>query len=262
MLALTHHFIVQCSAWISGTVDHKSLFKDYAVLGDDIVIWNKAVANSYLKVINSLGVEVGLAKSVVSLSGTALEFAKKTLYKGEDISPIPIKEYSSALEKSASLVAFVEKYHCSPETIKKLLGLGYKSSSNTSRWKIWIIISTFPHTWSKVEAMFTSLMCDVTNNTLTFSQRWDSQNKFLAAMDNFQLLTSSLFKKVDRMWVSAAQQSSHFGTHPDPWIRQVYNNMFRDSVSSLITHLFASRGIIRQMEAEWKQLIRMCNLDR
>jgi len=38
MLALTHHFIVQCSAWISGITPKTVLFKDYAVLGDDIVI--------------------------------------------------------------------------------------------------------------------------------------------------------------------------------------------------------------------------------
>lgn len=45
MLALTHHFIVQVAANRLGTFPDG--FKDYAVLGDDIVIANKAVANVY-----------------------------------------------------------------------------------------------------------------------------------------------------------------------------------------------------------------------
>jgi hypothetical protein len=38
MLALTHHFIVQCAAWQTGITPKTALFDEYAVLGDDIVI--------------------------------------------------------------------------------------------------------------------------------------------------------------------------------------------------------------------------------
>jgi hypothetical protein len=262
MLALTHHFIVQCSAWISGTTPQTTLFKDYAVLGDDIVIWNKAVAETYLKVIKSLGVEVGLAKSIVSLNGDALEFAKRTLYKGEDVSPIPYKEYAAALDKSASLCQFVKKYNCSDSVIRRILGLGYKASWNTSRWQIWIILSTFPNTWKKVESMFTSLFLEITDSTLSFSKRWDSQTKWLTAMDNFKLLSSALYKKTDRMWAEAAQQSAHFATHPDPWVKMVFRNLHGNSLSVLIQDLFHSRGIIRELERNWSELISIVNLDR
>jgi len=67
-------------------------FKDYALLGDDIVIADKAVANRDLQYLKTIGVEVSLAKTLVSSSGAA-EFAKQFLVKGlsVDCSPISVK---------------------------------------------------------------------------------------------------------------------------------------------------------------------------
>jgi hypothetical protein len=62
MLALTHHLIVKESALRAGIID----FKDYAVLGDDIVIRNAIVAQEYLNLMNSLGVSINMSKSVIS----------------------------------------------------------------------------------------------------------------------------------------------------------------------------------------------------
>jgi hypothetical protein len=143
MLALTHHFIVQGAAWMAGK-DRTSLFTNYCVLGDDILIWDKAVANSYLKVIKSLGVEVGLAKSVISKNGTSLEFAKKTIFKGVDVSPVPLKEYSAALSSPSAFMMFTKKYHCTIGVIKTLLGLGYKSSEHSLRLRVYYILDLFP----------------------------------------------------------------------------------------------------------------------
>lgn len=52
-LAFAHHIIVQHAALLIGLSD----FKDYRILGDDIVIKNDLVAASYLKVLNTLGIE-------------------------------------------------------------------------------------------------------------------------------------------------------------------------------------------------------------
>jgi hypothetical protein len=73
MLALTHHVIVQVAALRSG---HIGWFEDYAVLGDDVVIANKQIADSYLVLMKLLGVEINLSKSLVSSDGVC-EFAKK-----------------------------------------------------------------------------------------------------------------------------------------------------------------------------------------
>jgi len=75
MLALSHHFIVQIAARRTGYV---VWFKDYAILGDDIVIANRAVANVYLSIMSDLGLEINRSKSLVSENGIC-EFAKHLL---------------------------------------------------------------------------------------------------------------------------------------------------------------------------------------
>jgi len=57
MLALTHHELVRVAAVRAGLTG----FSDYAVLGDDIVITNDAVASEYLKIMKYLGVSINLS---------------------------------------------------------------------------------------------------------------------------------------------------------------------------------------------------------
>jgi len=83
MLALSHHVIVQCAAINVG----ERFFTAYAVLGDDIVIANDTVAAEYLKLMNSLGVDINLTKSLKSKDFA--EFAKRWLGpENLDLSPI------------------------------------------------------------------------------------------------------------------------------------------------------------------------------
>nr|UPW42118.1 MAG: putative RNA dependent RNA polymerase [Guangxi mito-like virus 16] len=82
MLALTHHVIVRYSAQLCGIES----FSDYAILGDDIVIRNDVVAESYLKVMSTLGVEINLSKSVQSKDFA--EFAK--VWRGPHLNFTPI----------------------------------------------------------------------------------------------------------------------------------------------------------------------------
>lgn len=101
MLALTHHFIVQVAAWRIGYPKTR-LFTKYAVLGDDIVIGQRNVALSYLQILQMLGVKVGLHKSIISLNGTGIEFAKRTFLNKVDVSPVSLKELSVALSDVSS----------------------------------------------------------------------------------------------------------------------------------------------------------------
>jgi len=68
----------------------ETFFDDYAVLGDDLVIGNQAVAESYLIIAKDLGVEINQSKSLISTIGVA-EFAKRLIYSGTDLSPVPPK---------------------------------------------------------------------------------------------------------------------------------------------------------------------------
>jgi hypothetical protein len=64
-------------------------FKDYAVLGDDVVIANERVSKRYLAIMDILGVKISLPKSVIDTRGTGvLEFAKQVFYGSVSVSPV------------------------------------------------------------------------------------------------------------------------------------------------------------------------------
>ena len=87
VFALTHHFIVE---WIHWKETGKFTFRDYCVLGDDIVIWNENNALGYQALMQDIGVNINLAKSKIGTSHNPhCEFAKRLFRKGEEISPIP-----------------------------------------------------------------------------------------------------------------------------------------------------------------------------
>ena len=83
MLALTHHVLVRVAARRVGFTN----FTHYALLGDDIVIANKAVAMSYLSLmVDTLGVEINLSKSLIS--SDSFEFAKRLVTKEGEVSAV------------------------------------------------------------------------------------------------------------------------------------------------------------------------------
>lgn len=123
MLALTHHFIVQFAAYRAG---FRGWFQEYGILGDDIVLGRTDVAKQYLFIMRVLGVGIGLHKSLISTSGVALEFAKKTFYMGTDVSPITITELQAAFNSPASAVGFIKKYGLTLAAFVKAAGYGYK----------------------------------------------------------------------------------------------------------------------------------------
>lgn len=132
MLALTHHFIVQVAAWRIGYPKHL-LFKEYAVLGDDIVIGRRNVAESYLLLMDKIGVGISLHKSVISYNGRGLEFAKRTIIDGIDCSPISLKDLSISLQPGnvSSWVAFANTHSMSFDLQRKVLGFGFRTCVNS-----------------------------------------------------------------------------------------------------------------------------------
>lgn len=82
VLAISHHALVAWAAACCG----KHNFDQYSILGDDIAIFDKAVADYYLVLLSKLGVDVSLQKSFME-DGLA-EFAKAYYRKGVDFKPI------------------------------------------------------------------------------------------------------------------------------------------------------------------------------
>lgn len=79
MMALTHHFIVRLSARRNGIIN----FSDYALLGDDIVIRNHKVAETYKSLLKTLDMPISEQKT--HISDDTYEFAKRWIYQGEEV---------------------------------------------------------------------------------------------------------------------------------------------------------------------------------
>jgi len=124
MLALSHHYLIQLAAFEAG---FREWFSKYAVLGDDVVIWDDQVAKSYLKLMEDVGVEISFAKSLVSYNGT-WEFAKRFYAQGVDCTPMPLREASAAIRSFDALLQLILRLggKVKPSMMLGFLGKGYK----------------------------------------------------------------------------------------------------------------------------------------
>jgi hypothetical protein len=132
MLAFTHHAIVQMASFDAGKTKSGEWFADYAVLGDDIVIADAAVASSYLSLMEILGVNIGLAKSLVSLDGQTLEFAKKTIHRKADVSAVPFSEYWIGRQSLGPSLELVSKYKLTLSKYLDIFGFGFRAKGSMS----------------------------------------------------------------------------------------------------------------------------------
>jgi hypothetical protein len=81
--ALAHHVVVQMAARIAG---YDGLFTGYALLGDDIVIFDESVAEEYRILMTELGVTINDSKSI---NGPGIaEFAKRVFRSGTEVTGV------------------------------------------------------------------------------------------------------------------------------------------------------------------------------
>jgi hypothetical protein len=162
MLALVHHFIVQYCAKKSGVTNGLTWFTDYCIVGDDIVIGNARVAKEYLRVMRVLGVGIGLHKSLISASGSAVEFAKRTFWKGVDVSPVPFTELAAAFNAPSAAVEFIKKYNLSLAAFVKAAGYKFKVLGSlqkplgklNAKIRLIILAINIPYTPDEIEKFF------------------------------------------------------------------------------------------------------------
>jgi hypothetical protein len=140
MLALTHHCIVQ---WAWFNVCKKGLgiwswYRDYAVLGDDVVILGRQVAKEYVRLMTALGVQISMHKSLVSTTGLGLEFAKRTFLRGEDVSAVPLPELLVARQNMPALMELCRKYRMTLGQYLSFLKFGYRAKGGATAhlWRI------------------------------------------------------------------------------------------------------------------------------
>lgn len=90
LFALTHHALLRGLCRNLGLRPSSS----YRILGDDIVIFNNDLAESYKLVLQTCNIPISVTKSITSTDLT--EFAGKILYKGRDVTPIKWRNLSHA----------------------------------------------------------------------------------------------------------------------------------------------------------------------
>lgn len=101
MFALTHHLFIKFCA---GRHD----FQDYRVLGDDVMIFDKKVADEYLRLMNEIGVVVNLTKSFVSHGPVVFgEFAKRVFLGPNEVTGLPLKLILEARRSIYSIPEFL-----------------------------------------------------------------------------------------------------------------------------------------------------------
>jgi len=89
--ALWHHDIIQYAANLERLKNGKPLrfFKDYRLLGDDVVIFNTKVAETYQLILRDIGIPINLEKSVIGdRSNSQIEFTKRFSLNGLEMSSI------------------------------------------------------------------------------------------------------------------------------------------------------------------------------
>jgi hypothetical protein len=105
MLNLCHHMLLQM---INYTIHHKVVWYDnYEVLGDDIVIFDKEVADRYKEIMEvKLGVKCNEAKSLIAPNRAVIEFAKRVSIGLDEVSPLSWRQLRS-LDSLAGRCAIV-----------------------------------------------------------------------------------------------------------------------------------------------------------
>jgi hypothetical protein len=196
MLALTHHFIIQIA---SIRIGRKDWFKDYAVLGDDVVIADKLVADSYLVLMNQLGVSINLSKSVISENGS-LEFAKQFFFKGENLSPFGPKALFELLSQPLKMKEFFMNYFPTEEVDTTVLLASiqdlFKRSESvaTAKW-VQRIQSTY---WDLVSMFGLNLVNDLSPSLTALGV--DSLLQGTEDLEYKKSIDSLLLSQVTRGW--------------------------------------------------------------
>lgn len=112
LMAVSHHMLVLYAHWRShGKKFPKALFDKYCILGDDIVIADKATSTAYLKLTRDLGMKINLTKSHISQGKDLVaEFAKVIVWNGHIIHVIKPTQCSAAISNWRLAVPLLLEY--------------------------------------------------------------------------------------------------------------------------------------------------------
>jgi len=150
--ALSHHFVLYYSCQILGRDWHKC---QYCLLGDDIVIGDREVADMYIQILTALGVEVSALKT--HRSEHTYEFAKRWIHHGEEISPFPV----------AGLLSICNRYNLMVNLLQTSEEKGYLPSLGVPEAiKDWYLLKKLRRRYSS-DILEKSILSDCVTRVLT-----------------------------------------------------------------------------------------------
>lgn len=117
-MALTNHVLVRLRAVQVG----KKSFRDYLVLGDDVVIASEPVALKYRENLERIGVGISLHKRILPSDLCGLEFARKLITKESNLSPLPV---ALLLQRD-----FIRKIQFTSNVVRRVLREGLSRAPN------------------------------------------------------------------------------------------------------------------------------------
>jgi hypothetical protein len=129
--------------WAANLVGKKEWFEDYGILGDDLVIFDRAVAAEYLRLTGRLGVNISMSKSLPGVR-KCFEFAKRFIAFGEDCSPLSFREFAVFNRSLSGMVEMANRASMSrklrPASVLRALGFGFRATgrlnSKLSEWPV------------------------------------------------------------------------------------------------------------------------------
>lgn len=101
--ALAHHFVM---FWCCEELGQPWRRSKYVILGDDVLIGDVLLGDLYRSKILSLGIGISEHKSYTTPH--LCEFAKRYLYRGEEVSPFPLSSVIGNLEDVSLLVSALQ----------------------------------------------------------------------------------------------------------------------------------------------------------
>lgn len=164
MLNLVHHMMIQFIAVHLDKVPFGSWYSEYVILGDDLVLFDKEVANRYLSLCKELGVDINLSKSIISESKPVLEFAKRTSVKGVDVSALPFKELLSSNNFFGRLALTTRLIRNSwGKNLFKILVIGNKKKQSSRIDTIYPMIGLLTQAYQRGLIPLSSVLSVITN---------------------------------------------------------------------------------------------------
>jgi len=223
VFSLSHHFVLYCAIRLCGLNPQD---KHYMMLGDDIVIFGKTLADKYRSLMDDLKVEIADHKSFVS--ERYFEFAKRSYLKGLDVSPYPIGAIVAAKTQTELVTALrdlfrkEQKLEQFPEFIYKILrtvsvtgikdyqirGLSNKLRALTL-WPLYDKQKTFRHTLMEYVRIAVPLPCGSLRR---------AEEKFLVALR--RTIRANLIETCNTMNDWFDMISNDLSNHNEDWETQ------------------------------------------